>query len=469
MKNSGVKKIKIGYLPFYIKLYDDYHPGIRAEYEEYMKKLIRMIEDKGFEVVVADEICRVEEEFRRAAEKFNADNEIAAVVTQHLAYSPSLESIDALLSLIAPIVVFDTTPDYQILKYADKEDRIMPNHGIHGVQDMCNMLRRNGKKYQLCVGHASEPRVMNELCDLIRGAAVAYSLRNSRIGMVGGEFEGMGDFRVPDEILKSELGIETVRMTEAEGKKFTEKVTEAEIDAELKADGERFDVNVKNKEAYRAATKAGLAVRKWMNKNKLTGVTVNFLHTDTAGIPKMPFVECCKVMERCKGYAGEGDNLTAALTGALIKIFPDTTFTEMFCPDWENDMILLSHMGEMNPRLTQHKPVITDKKFNYNSLGDTTTVCASFKAGRAILVNLSPAQKGYTLILSEVALSDETDHTSAYATEVQGWLKPGKPLNLFLKLYSEYGGTHHSAMVYGANLKSLIAFGRLMGFETVVI
>jgi L-arabinose isomerase len=468
-KSCFKKKIKIGYLPLYIKLYDDYHPGIRAAYEDYMKKLVGMIEDKGFEVVLADEVCRVKEEFDRAAAKFNADNDIAAVVTQHLAYSPSLESIDALLSLKAPIVVFDTTPDYQILKYADTEDRIMPNHGIHGVQDMCNMLRRNGKNYQLCVGHASEPAVMNELCDLLKGAAVASAMRNSRIGMVGGEFEGMGDFRLPDEQLRRELGVETVRMTPEEGVEYTSKVTEAEIDAEIAADKERFDVRVDNETAYRDATKAGLAVRRWMNDKKLSGVTVNFLHTDLNRIPKMPFVECCKVMERCQGYAGEGDNLTASLTGALIRVFPDTTFTEMFCPDWENNMILLSHMGEMNPRLTQHKPVLTDKKFNYNSCGDTTTVCSSFRAGRAVLVNLAPAKEGFTLILSEVELTDETSHTSAYATEVQGWLKPSKPLRQFLKRYSVFGGTHHSALVYGFNLKAIAAFGKLMGFETVII
>ena len=66
------------------------------------------------------------------------------------------------------------------------------------------------------------------------------------------------------------------------------------------------------------------------------------------GSPQAP-----SALPRCQGYAGEGDNLTAALVGALIRTYPDTTFTEMFTPDWEQNLILLSHMGEINPRLAE--------------------------------------------------------------------------------------------------------------------
>lgn len=117
-----MKKIKVGYLPFFIKLYDDSNPHYRDPLFEYTKVLIRMIESQGIEVIMADEICRVKDEFDRAAKKFN-DADVDAVITQHLAYSPSLESIEALLSLKAPIIVFDTTPDYELIKVAGYQAR----------------------------------------------------------------------------------------------------------------------------------------------------------------------------------------------------------------------------------------------------------------------------------------------------------------------------------------------------------
>ena len=141
-----MNKIKVGYLPLYIKLYDDSDPHLRDPMVEYMNTLVSMLEAQGLEIVMADEVCRIKPEFDRAAKKFN-DADVTAVITQHLAYSPSLESIDALLSLKAPIIVFDTTMHYELIAAADREVRIDPNHGIHGVQDMCNLLKRNGKPY----------------------------------------------------------------------------------------------------------------------------------------------------------------------------------------------------------------------------------------------------------------------------------------------------------------------------------
>ncbi len=464
-----MEKIKVGYLPFYIKLYDDSNIKWRDPVVAYMNKLIKMIEDRGFEVVPADEICRIKPEFDRAAAKFNADPEICAVITQHLAYSPSLESIDALKSLKAPIIVFDTTPDRELIKFAETEDRIMDNHGIHGVQDMCNLLKRNRISYELCVGHVSNSPVLDELCGRIRAAYAAKTFRECRIGMVGGEFEGMGDFRVSDEEYEKKIGAKTVRMTPADTEKYLALVTDAEIENEIAYDGENFNVRVKNSENYRLSTKTGLAIRKWMEAEGLDGVTVNFLHADESGLPKMPFVECCKVMGRGQGYAGEGDNLTAGLVASLIRAFPDTTFCEMFCPDWEENVILLSHMGEMNPNLSQWTPTLDDNEFNYNSCGDTVALGGCFRPGEAVLVNLAPMEDGFSLILSEVELLDCGSSTGAYSAGIQGWMTPLTDLPHFLKAYSLAGGTHHSALVYAGDIKALAAFGRMMGFNVEII
>ena len=144
-----MKNVKVGFLPFYLKLYDEVNPNGRYPLIEYMKGLIAQLEQQGLEVVAADDLCRTQDEFGAAAAKFNAAD-VDAVITYHLTYSPSLESIDALLSLQAPIVVMDTTVHTCLAQAADHSDRIFPNHGIHGVQDMCNLLKRNGKPYYIC-------------------------------------------------------------------------------------------------------------------------------------------------------------------------------------------------------------------------------------------------------------------------------------------------------------------------------
>lgn len=463
-----MKNIKVGYLPLYIELYDKRNPHTREPLVEYMNMLVKMLESQGLEVVLADEVCRVKSEFDRAAKKFN-DADVTAVITQHLAYSPSLESIKALLSLKAPIVVFDTTPAYELVKAAGYENRITANHGIHGVQDMCNLLKRNGKPYYLCVGHALHSEVVSEVVGMCRAAAAAKAFKNMTVGSVGGSFTGMGDFQISDERYKREIGAKVKYMSEDDVKKYLKSVTQKDIDAEIEQNAQKYNVSVSNAKAYREETRSALAVRKWIEHEKLGSATVNFLTLDKCGLPKMPFVECCKIMERGLGYAGEGDVLTAGLVGSLLSVYPNTTFTEMFCPDWERDIILLSHMGESNPNLAQWKPLITDCPFTYNSCGDTVAMYNCYRPGKAVYVNLAPMDKGFNLIVTETELLNMGLERGAYGHATQGWMKPCKPLSQFLKEYSIAGGTHHSAMIYDANIEEIKAFGRMMGFEVIEI
>ncbi len=463
-----MQKIKVGYLPLYIKLYDDSDPHMRDPMVAHMEALVSMLEGQGLDIVMADEICRVRPEFERAARKFNEAG-VAAVITQHLAYSPSLEAIDALLSLDAPIVVFDTTMHYELIAAAHKEVRIDPNHGIHGVQDMCSLLKRNGRPYYICAGHAQHSDVVQQVAGMCRAAAAAKAYRNARVGSVGGSFAGMGDFLISDRRYRQDIGAEVFYLTPEISRQYLDMVTEEEVDAELRHDAEHYTILAKDAGNYRLATKSGLALRKWMDALSLTACTLNFLTLDICGLPKMPFPECCKILGRGLGYAGEGDVLTAGLVGALYSVYPNTTFTEMFCPDWERDVLLMSHMGESNPRLAQWKPVINDCPFNYNSCGDTVGMYSCSRPGNATIVNLVPMNDGYTLILCPGKMLDVGLEQGAYRTENQGWFQPRKPLAAFLKEYSLHGGTHHSAMVYDVDLEELKAFGAMMGFDTVVI
>ena len=202
---------------------------------------------------------------------------------------------------------------------------------------------------------------------------------------------------------------------------------------------------------------------------QLSALTINFLTLDICGLPKMPFAECCKAMDRGLGYAGEGDVLTAGLVGALRSVYPNTTFTEMFCPDWKQGVLLLSHMGEANYSLAQWKPVMRTVPFPYNTCGDTVAPYMCYRAGKAVFVNVAPAREGFSMIVTPVEMLGCGLEYGAYRGSIQGWMKPDLPLERFLKVFSELGGTHHSALVYDANPEDILAFGRMMGFEVHTI
>ena len=149
--------MKVGLLPLYIELYDQVVPEIRPRLEAFYNTIAAMLEKEGLTVLHAP-FCRLAPEFRRAVESFELQN-ADAIVTLHMAYSPSLESIDVLCKTELPLVVLDTT---ETLEFGNMQDsgEIMFNHGIHGVMDMCSMLTRRGKAYAIAAGHYATSNVV---------------------------------------------------------------------------------------------------------------------------------------------------------------------------------------------------------------------------------------------------------------------------------------------------------------------
>ena len=460
-------RAKAGLLPLYLKLYDDIDGTRRPKIDEFPRTIAAELEKRGLEVVTAP-VCRIRKEFAAAVKKLEAEK-VDALVTLHLAYSPSLEASDVLAGTKMPIIVLDTTPAYSFSPAQDP-DELMYNHGIHGVQDMCNLLIRNGKPFLIEAGHWQKSDVLDRVAALVAPARMAAALRRGKVGMIGTAFKGMGDFFVPAAKIKSTLGA-TVKSMDAETiKKLLAAVTRKEVDAEVAEDMKRFAPGGASLEAHARSVKLGLAVRKWIEKEGFTAVTFNFLNMEKkSGYPTAPFLEMSKAMARGIGYAGEGDTLTALLVSALAAAIPDTSFTEMFCPDWENDMLFLSHMGEVNWRLLDGKPLLREMDYKYSGTDNPALVVGRLRPGEVVLTNLAPLPGDrYRLIITPATMQPVTG-VDRHTESVRGWLTPALSVAEFLAEYSRRGGTHHLAVSYTRDTRPIEAFGRLMGWDVSVI
>ncbi len=461
-------KARIGLLPLYLKLYDDLDKdgARRVRIDEFPRTIAAEMQKRGLEVVTAP-VCRVEKEFSTAVRKLESEA-VDALVTLHLAYSPSLESSHALARTRLPVIVLDTTPTWSFAPDQDP-DELMYNHGIHGVQDMCNLLLRNGKPFVIEAGHWQKSDVLDRVAAHVLPARMAAAMRRGKVGILGVPFKGMGDFFVPAAKIKSSVGATVKPMDRETMQKLMAAVKPAEVSRELAADEARFDRDGVTPEAHARSVKLGLAIRRWVEKESLTALTFSFLDMKKKdGYVTAPFLEMCKSMERGLGYAGEGDTLTALLVGALAAAYPDTSFTEMFCPDWEHDSLFLSHMGEVNPRLLAGRPVLREMDYHYSPTDNPALVVGRFKPGDVVLVNLAPMSEGYRLVISPAVMLD-VPGMDRHGESIRGWFKPRLPVPEFLSAYSRAGGTHHLAVTYARDTRPFEEFGRLMGWEVVVI
>jgi len=459
-----VPKPTVGLLPLYLELYDRAMPAVRPRVEAFYATIAAELRARGIEVVTSP-VCRFAPEFAAAVRSFEqaaAD----AIVTLHLAYSPSLESANALSATRLPVIVLDITPAHSFGPDDDPAE-LMYNHGIHGVQDMCNLLLRRGKAFQIEAGHWQRSQVLDRVAGWARAARLATNMLTARVGRIGEPFHGMGDFAVPAEVLRATIGVETVTCEPATLRALLPEPGAPEIESEMAADVAQFDTDGLGVEAHRRTTLACLAVRRWIEREQLSAFTFNFLAiTQASGLPTAPFLEASKAMARGVGYAGEGDVLTAALVGALASAHLDTTFAEIFCPDWAGGRIFLSHMGEVNLALAE-KRRLREMPFPWTDADNPVVAAGRLRAGKGVLVNLAPARyDAYRLLIAPVTMLDVAGQDNM-ADMVHGWLRPAAPIAEFLETFSRFGGTHHSALVYGDVADDVARFGKLMGWSVI--
>jgi len=452
---------KIGLLLLYLNLYDRVLPEMRSKIEEFASTIEKEFKNRKIEVSKSS-VCRVKNEFEDAIKLFE-NQKVDAVVTLHLAYSPSLEACEVLSRTKIPIIVLDTTPEYDFGEGTSPEE-ILYNHGIHGVQDLCSMLNRNGKDFFLEAGHWKKSDVIDRVAKKIKAAVVARSFSNMRVGSIEGPFKGMGDFYITPKLLKEKTEIETISVSAKDISKLIPAAKDKEVVKEMEDDRKNFDIGKLGNEAHLDSIRVGLAVRKWIEKENLGGFTMNFsVIGKDSGFPTLPFLEASKAMASGMGYAGEGDVITAALVGALLSIYPETSFVEMFCPDWKDGRIFLSHMGEINTGLVSGKPRLIEKDLPFLDIGNPAIAVGQFKEGEAVYVNLIPSEESFSLIISKVKIVEVKNNKMS--DTISGWLIPPMSIEQYLAEFSRLGGTHHSALVYGDNIDVIADFGSIMGWK----
>jgi len=462
-----MKRPRIGILPLYLELYDRTFPDLRHAFSPFLETIVSGFASRGIDAVLGG-ISRVEAEVREAVSRFERED-VDLIATLHLAYSLSLESSGVLAATPLPVLVLDTTMDAAFGRDADPA-RILYNHGIHGVQDLASMLRRRRKTFEIVAGHVLGSDVLDRAAGFARAAQAARRLRGLRVLRIGEPFPGMGDFDVAPEILRAKLGVRVDAIAPEDLASAVRAVPEGEIDAEVRADREAYEA-VAPDEVHRRSVRLGLGLRRRLEEGAYDGLSMNFLAFRSAEGPvdTVPFLECAKAMARGLGYAGEGDALTASLVSVLNGSFGRTTFTEIFCPDWEGNSLFLSHMGEINPAIAAERPRLCEKEFPWTGARNPAVIACAPAPGPAVLANLAPGPDDtFRLIVAPVEVLGDTK-SPALRDTVRGWIRPAGGVERFLEAFSRAGGTHHSALVLGARAEEVAALATFAGIERVVL
>jgi L-arabinose isomerase len=443
-------KPRVGLLALTLELYETLAPELRPNREEWVRREILPALLPHAEVLFDRAVFRAAD-VAAALREFEAAQADALLVVL-LSYSPSQISLAALKQTRLPIVVWNT----QELRAVDQSfalPDLFANHGVHGTQDLANVLRRSGVKFRYVTSPPDEAAALAELGDFFTAAAAVRRLRSARLGMLGYPFPGMGDFAVDTTHLVATLGCSWTVLTVEDYIKRAA-AADARLAGGLVAEyRSRYAVAGDVTQADLVSTaRVELALRGMVSDHHLDAVTCQFLaFGDDERTPTLPFVAASRLMADGIGFGGEGDLIAAAATAFLHWLQPPASFSEMFTIDFAGDSLFMSHMGEANVAMARRdrKVALVARPTPITRTRDRQlALVTSFEPGPATLaaLTLGPANR-WRLIASRLSIEDYGPLASLCMPHFK--LKPATGARRFLTAYAQAGGPHHNAVCFG--------------------
>ncbi len=464
-KSSG--KPRVGILGLTLEFYEEAAPGLREDREAWIRSAILPALEAVADVSFARAACR-RDEIDKIVAGYEADN-LDALLVICLTYAPSQLALPALKRTRLPILLWNTQELFGVDKDYDGQ-AMTANHGVHGTQDLANVLLRSGVRFEYITSHLQDSMGLEPLADFFQSAATVAGLRQLGLGLLGYPFPGMGDFAVDSTDLIDKFGCRWEQLPLGEYIGLTEAAPQEEISALLTCYRDSFDVAKDISDAdLKDTARAEWAMREMLARRRLQAFSYQFLaFGEDARVATVPFVAACRMMADGIGFGGEGDLIGATGTWLLNRLAGPASFSEVFTVDFEGNSLLMSHMGEANVAMARRDRkvgLVAKAKPLVPIRGRQLSLTTTLEPGPATLAALTIGpQRRWRLIASRMNIDDfgplptmQVPHFKLIplSSDIRDWLTA----------YAKAAGPHHNAVCFGDARKRIRAVADLLDVE----
>ncbi len=458
---------KVGLLALTLELYETLLPDLRGSREAWLRgAVIPALQDQA-DILFTRAVFR-REDIEAAVAEFEAAR-VDAVLVILLTYSPSQLALPALQRTRLPIVIWNTQ-ELGAVDQAFTLANMVDNHGVHGTQDLANVLTRSGVRFHYVTSPDDDQEGLKQLGDFFAAAAAVNRLRSARIGSLGYPFPSMGDFAVDTTHLAATLGCAWMNLTVEDYIKRAAASPGAEV-ARLVADyRQSYAVAPDLTEVDLVLTaRVELALRGMIVDHRLDALTYQFMaFGDDERTPTLPFVAASRLMAEGIGFGGEGDLIAAAATTFFNWLQPPASFTEVFTIDFAGDSLFLSHMGEANTAMARRDrkiPLVARPAPITRTRGRQLALVTSFEPGPATIAALTLGPQGKWRLIASAAVLEDYGPLPGFCVP-HSKLKPASgDVRQFLTAYATAGGPHHNAVFFGDARLRLRSAAALLGAD----
>lgn len=466
MMNNKPEKIRIGILPGMLDLYNRLCPNLKNDLADYFSQELISLNLERTELILSP-VVSTKEQVEVECKKF-LEKEVDLIIIALAPYCPSGVLGPSLLEINTPILLWPAQNMYRLEPNNYDFETMILNHGVHAVQDLANMLRKNNKNFGIIHGHSKQDDFNDDFGDWAKAARAVSSLRNANPIQIGGHFEDMLDLQIGTEKFIDKLGLKHTDISLDDFCRIFKNVSQEQIEHCMNAYQSTFVVsNNLERSLLEKSARGEIALRTLMKEKGSFAFGLNFLELcNDSRIAEPLHVAGSVLMSEGFGYAAEGDWVTASFVYAMQQAFSVASFSEIFSVGYADNRLVLKHWGEGNIAMAREKARLASSEFNDKSQAKFTITDFEFEPGPVTLINLNstPQEQGQVITITGSITEDDLP-------KVQGpkaIFKPDrKDVRELLTNYAYNGGSHHLAVVKGDVTNVTEKMCRLAGWKHI--
>ncbi|HAL82445.1 MAG TPA: L-arabinose isomerase [Mucilaginibacter sp.] len=419
-------------------------------------------------------VVKTTEEIYNTMQEANAAENCIGVITWMHTFSPAKMWIRGLNILQKPLLHLHTQFNRDIPWSSIDMDFMNLNQSAHGDREFGFIVSRMRKNRKVVVGHWQDNEVLAQIDAWTRAAAGWHDWQGAKFARFGDNmrFVAVTEGDKVEAELKFGFAVNTYGVGDLVA--VINAVTEQEIDALINEYEATYTMDAallkggeKHSSVYEAA-RIEIGLRTFLEKGGFKGFTDTF--EDLHGMVQLPGIAAQRLMEAGFGFAGEGDWKTAALVRAFKVMGSGLKGGNAFMEDYtyhfdpENNLVLGSHMLEIDSSLANGKPALEVHPLGIGGKADPARLVFNVAGGQALNASIIDMGNRFRLLINEVeAVEPQNDLPNLPVARVL-W-KPYPDMKTGCAAWIYAGGAHHTAYSQNLTAEHLQDFADIAGLE----
>lgn len=403
----------------------------------------------------------------------NYDDKCAGIITWMHTFSPSKMWIKGLSKLQKPYLHLHTQFNREIPSDIDM-DFMNLNQSAHGDREHGFIGARMRLARKVVAGYWKNTCVQEKIASWMRTAIGVAASRDLKIVRFG---DNMRNVAVTEgDKVEAEIKFGWSVNTWAVGDlvQYIDKVTDAEVDAQMKEYATKYEMNTDNLESVKYQAKMEVAIKKFLVDNNADGFVNTF--EDLYGMKQLPGLATQDLTGQGYSFGPEGDWKISCLTAVMktmaqgidkgTALMEDYTYN--YGKDGEDSYELGAHMLEVCPSVAAGTPKIEVHELGIGGKDAPARLVFDGKEGPAIVATLVDMGGRMRLIVNDVqCVKPILDMPKLPVAKVM-W-KPLPNLEQSAEAWILAGGAHHCVISYTVTAEQLRDWANIMGIEFVHI